>query len=81
MAQMNLEFIMSLLVRAELSIADHVWQKKHQAIADSVDSLGDQFRPLFRAGWLAYINKTYGAKKPRARQAPSLGQALMVVDG
>ena len=54
---------MSLQVRAELSIADHVWQKKRQAIADSVDSLGDQFRPLFRAGWLAYINKTYGAKR------------------
>jgi hypothetical protein len=62
----------------ELSIADHVWQHTRAKIAFSVDSLGDQFSPFFRAGWLAYINKTHGANKPR--QAQSVGRELVIFD-
>ena len=28
-------------------------------IAQSVDNLGDQFRPAIRAGWLSYIRRVY----------------------
>ncbi len=44
--------IMSFLqLRVELWIADHVWQEKHDAIAMTVNSLGDEFKPAMRAGW------------------------------
>ncbi len=72
------EFIVSFHVRVELSIEDSVWKDTRANIADSVDSFGDQFRPLFHAGWLSYINKTYGANQPR--QAQSVGQEPAVVE-
>ena len=28
-------------------------------IAQSVDNLGDHFRPAIRAGWLSYIRRVY----------------------
>jgi hypothetical protein len=31
-----------------------VWQDKMTLIAQSVDKLGDQFRPAMRDGWLSY---------------------------
>jgi hypothetical protein len=46
-------------VRVELGIAYHVWQEKDAANAATVDALGDEFKPELRAGWLAYIRKTY----------------------
>ena len=73
-----IEFIVSFQVRSELGIADNVWQKTRATIANTVDSLSDEFRPLFRAGWLAYINKTYGAAQPRPAQ--SVGQEPVVVE-
>ncbi len=65
-------------VRSELSIPDNVWLKIRAAIALTVDGLGDEFRPLFRDGWLAYIHKTYGAAQPR--QSQSVCQEPVVVD-
>ena len=41
----------------ELGIADHIWQDKLAAIAQTVDVLGDVFKPAMRAGWMAYIRK------------------------
>ncbi len=72
------EFIVSFQVSVELSIEDCVWKDTRANIADSVDSLGDQYRPLFCASWLAYINKTYGANQPR--QAQSVGQEPVVAE-
>ena len=46
-------------VRQDLGLADHVWQEKRTIIAQSVDNLGDQFRPAMRAGWLSYIRRAY----------------------
>jgi hypothetical protein len=71
------EFIVSFQVRVELSIEDHAWKDTCANIAYSVESLRYQFRPLFLAGWLAYINKTYSANQPR--QAQSVGQEPVVV--
>ncbi len=66
------EFIVFYQVSVEFSIEDCVWKFICANIAYSVDSHGSQFSPLFSAGWLAYINKTYGASQPR--QAQSVGQ-------
>ncbi len=46
-------------LRQDLGLADHVWQDKRAAIAETVDDLGDQFRPAMRAGWLSYIRQAY----------------------
>ena len=32
---------------------------EEKLIAQSVDNLGDQFRPAIRAGWLSYIRRVY----------------------
>jgi hypothetical protein len=42
-----------------------VWQDKRSAIALTVDSMGDQFRPATRAGWLSYIRNNYQSKSNR----------------
>ncbi len=65
-------------VRVEIGVADHVWQQIRANIALTVYDLGDEFRPLFRAGWLAYIHKTYCAAQPR--QAQSVGKEPVVVE-
>ena len=36
-----------------------MWQDKRTLITQSVDSLGDKFRPAMRAGWLSYIRRVY----------------------
>jgi hypothetical protein len=54
-------------VRVEFGTADHIWQKKRAAIAATVDALDDRFKAELRAGWLAYIRKTY----PYGQVAPA----------
>ena len=65
-------------LRVDLGIADHVWQEKRDAIAKTVDALGDEFKPAMRAGWLAYIRKTYpdGA----AAAVDAIGEGTLVLD-
>jgi hypothetical protein len=62
----------------DLGITDHVWQEKWDAIAKTVDALGDEFQPAMRAGWLAYIRKTYpdGA----AAAVDAIGEGTLVLD-
>ena len=36
-----------------------IWLDKRAAIAQTVDELGDNFKPAIRAGWMAYIRKAY----------------------
>ncbi len=62
----------------DLEIADHVWQEKLDAITKTVDALGDEFQPAMRAGWLAYIRKTYpdGA----AAAVDAIGEDTLVLD-
>ncbi len=38
-------------VQVELGIVDHVWQEKRAAIAETIDALGDRFKPELRTGW------------------------------
>ena len=35
----------------ELGIADHIWLDKRAAIAQTVDELGDEFKPAMLGGW------------------------------
>ncbi len=63
-----------------LGLVDHVWQNKSTAIAQEIDGLGAQFRPLMRYGWLKYIKDTYAAEQAEAAIGPSFGQGKMVVD-
>ena len=62
----------------ELGIADHIWQDKRAAIAQTVDELGDNFKPAVRAGWMAYIRKAYPGGSASGRIA--LGQGQLVID-
>ncbi len=48
-------------VRQDLGLADHAWQDRRATIDQTVDSLGDQFHPAMRAGWLSYIQQAYSA--------------------
>ncbi len=65
-------------VRVKLGIADHVWQEKRAAIDETVDALGDRFKPELRTGWLEYIRETY----PDGPVAPdaTVGEAILVLD-
>ncbi len=67
-----------LQVRVELGIAGHVWQEKLAAIAETVDALGDRFKPELRTGWLAYIRETH----PDGPVAPdaTVGEETLVLD-
>ena len=42
-------------MRVELGIADHIWLDKREAIAQTVDALGDEFTPAMRA-WLDVVH-------------------------
>ena len=65
-------------VRQDLGLADHVWQDKRALIAQSVDNLGDQFRPAMRAGWLTYIRRAYPADSAED-PGPVVGEDMLVV--
>jgi hypothetical protein len=66
-------------VRVEIRIADHVWQKKHAAIAATVDALGDRFKAELSAAWLAFIRETY-PDGPVAPAATVGEETLFLVD-
>ena len=67
-------------VRQDLGLADHVWQDKRTLIAQSVDNLGDQFRPAMRAGWLSYIRRVYREEDGVAEVGLVVGEGALVVD-
>ena len=66
-------------VRQDLGLADHVWQDKRTLIAQSVDSLGDQFRPAMHAGWLSYISSVYREEDGAANFGLVEGEDTFVV--
>ena len=51
---------------------------KRTLIAQSVDNLGDQFRPAMRAGWLSYIRRAY-PEDSAADAGPVVGEGILVV--
>ena len=67
-----------LQVCQDLGLADHVWQDKRTLIAQSVDKLGDQFRPAMHAGWLSYIHSAY-PEDAADKSGPVVGEGIFVV--
>jgi hypothetical protein len=47
-------------------------------IAQSVDNLGDQFRPAMRARWLSYIRRAY-PEDAADDAGPAVGEGIFVV--
>ncbi len=49
-------------------------------IAQSVDKLGDQFRPAMRTGWLSYLCRATGNPEHVADGAgPAVGEDVLVL--
>ena len=55
-------------------------QEQRKFIADTVDILGDQFRPVFKAAWLAYIQEVYPVEGGQVQEAPMSGSVLVGED-
>ena len=71
--------ILSIIVRyVSNSIADHIWLDKREAIAQTVDALGDEFKPAMRAGWMSYIRKVY--PDGPADGGHAIGQDPLILD-
>ncbi len=68
-----------LKVSIDLGIADHLWQK--MLAANTVDALGDRFKPELCAGWLTYIRETYpdGAIPAAPPLVSSVGEDSLVL--
>ena len=62
-----------------LTSTDSRWQDKWKLIAQSVDNLGDQFRPAMRAGWLSYIRRAYPEDAADDAGRPAVGEGIFVV--
>ena len=60
---------------------ENVRLEQRKFIADTVDKLGDQFRPVFKAAaaWLAYIQDVYPEEGGQVHEAP-MSQSLVVAD-
>ncbi len=57
-----------------------MWQDKRTLIAQSVDNLGDQFRPAMCAGWLSYIRRVYQEEDGTADVGLVVGEDALVDD-
>ena len=66
-------------MRVELCIADHIWLDNCKAIAQTVDALGDEFKPAMREGWMSYIRKKY--PNGSADGGHAIGQGPLILDG
>ena len=51
-------------------------QERRKFIADTVDKLGDQFRPVLKAAWLAYIKQVYPVEGGQDLEAAMTGSVL-----
>ena len=60
-----------------LGIPENVWQEQRKFIADTVDNLGDQFRPVLKAAWLAYIQELYPVEGAQDLEAAMTGSVLV----
>ena len=55
-------------------------QERRKFIADTVDKLGDQFRPVLKAAWLAYIQEVYPVEGAQELEAAMTGSVLVGED-
>ena len=55
-------------------------QEQSNFIADTVDKFGDQFRPVLKAAWLAYIQEAYPVEGAQDLEAAMTGSVLVGED-
>ena len=55
-------------------------QERRKFIADTVDNLGDQFRPVLKTAWLAYIQDVYPVEGAEELEAAMTGSVLVRED-
>ena len=55
-------------------------QEQRKFIADTVDKLGDQFSPVLKAAWLAYIQEVYPVEGGQDLEAAMTGSVLLGED-
>ena len=63
--------------RIALGIPENVWEERRKFIADTV---GDQFRPVLKAAWLAYIQEAYPVEGAQELEAAMTGSVLVGED-
>ena len=66
--------------RIALGIPENVWLEQHKFIADTVDKLGEDFHPVFKAAWLAYIQQVYPVEGGQDLEAAMTGSVLLGED-
>ena len=44
-----------------MGIPEQIWQERRKKIADTIESLRDEYCPALREGWMAYIKKMYSS--------------------
>ena len=71
---------MILQVLCALGIAQQDWQERRKKIADTIESLRDEYRPALREGWLAYIKEMYSSGTSVQQGALKCSSDGMVID-
>ena len=60
-----------------MGITDKKWNERKQNLTDTINNLGEKFRPTLKAAWKDYIRKKNPADIPRP--APTAFDDTMVV--
>ena len=60
--------------RIAMGIPENVWQERRSLLQTQ---LTDQFRPVFKAAWLAYIQEVYPVQGGQVLEAP-MSQSVLV---
>ena len=57
-----------------------MWLNKKKSIAETIENLGNEFRPAMRVGWLSYIRRVYRGEEGAANVDLITGENTLVVD-
>ena len=63
-----------------MGIAQQDWQERRKKIADTIESLGDEYRTALHDGWLAYIQEMYGAPTTTQQGVLKCNSDSIIVD-
>ena len=63
-----------------MGIAQQDWQERRKKIADTIESLGDEYRTALHDGWLAYIQEMYSSPTSVQQGALKCNLDAMIVD-
>ena len=63
-----------------MGIPQQDWQDRRKRIADTIDSLGEEYRIALHDGWLAYIQELYASPTTVQQGALICNMEAMIVD-